>query len=80
VTDRDPQPLRYDPARARELIGGYEIDAMTVIIGTDGSRLRLEVHPTSLDWRLALQLIPSSTKNAVAAARSSTTTPTWSIR
>jgi hypothetical protein len=43
VTDRDPQPLPYDEARARELVGAYEIDAMTATIGTDGSRLRLEV-------------------------------------
>jgi CubicO group peptidase (beta-lactamase class C family) len=43
VTDRDPEPLPYDPARARELAGSYEIDAMTVTIGTDGTRLRLEV-------------------------------------
>jgi hypothetical protein len=43
VTDRDPQPLPYDPARARELVATYEIDAMTATIGTDGSRLRLEV-------------------------------------
>jgi CubicO group peptidase (beta-lactamase class C family) len=43
VTDRDPQPLPYDEARARELVGGYENDAMTVTIGTDGARLRLEV-------------------------------------
>jgi hypothetical protein len=43
VTDRDPEPLPYDPARARELVGSYQIDAMTATIGTDGSRLRLEV-------------------------------------
>jgi len=43
VTDRGPEPLPYDPARARELVGNYEIDAMTATIGTDGSRLRLEV-------------------------------------
>jgi hypothetical protein len=43
VSDRDPEPLPYDPARARELVGSYEIDAMTATIGTDGSRLRLEV-------------------------------------
>jgi hypothetical protein len=46
VTDRDPEPLPYDPARARELVGSYEIDAMTATIGTDGSRLRLEVRIT----------------------------------
>jgi CubicO group peptidase (beta-lactamase class C family) len=43
VTDRDPEPLPYDPARARELVGSYELDAMTATIGTDGARLRLEV-------------------------------------
>jgi CubicO group peptidase (beta-lactamase class C family) len=43
VTDRDPEPLPYDPARAKELVGSYGIDAMTVTIGTDGTRLRLEV-------------------------------------
>jgi CubicO group peptidase (beta-lactamase class C family) len=43
VTDRDPQPLPYDEARARELVGSYENDAMTVTVGTDGARLRLEV-------------------------------------
>jgi hypothetical protein len=43
VTDRDQPPLPYDPARARELVGNYEMDAMTATIGTDGSRLRLEV-------------------------------------
>jgi CubicO group peptidase (beta-lactamase class C family) len=43
VTDRDPQPLPYDEARARELVGGYEIDAMTATISTDGARLRLAV-------------------------------------
>jgi CubicO group peptidase (beta-lactamase class C family) len=43
VTERDPQPLPYDPVRAAELVGSYGIDAMTVTIGTDGTRLRLEV-------------------------------------
>ncbi|HEX8133960.1 MAG TPA: serine hydrolase domain-containing protein, partial [Actinomycetes bacterium] len=43
VTDRDPEPLPYDEARARELVGSYEIDAMTATVATDGARLRLEV-------------------------------------
>jgi CubicO group peptidase (beta-lactamase class C family) len=43
VTDRDPQPLPYDEARARELVGRYETDAMVATIGSDGARLRLEV-------------------------------------
>jgi hypothetical protein len=33
VTDRDQPPLPYDPARARELVGNYEMDAMTATIG-----------------------------------------------
>ncbi len=43
VTDRDPEPLPYDEARAREVIGSYEIDAMTLTIGTDGAGLTLDV-------------------------------------
>lgn len=43
VTDRDPQPLPYDQARASEITGTYEIDAMTLDITTTGTGLRLEV-------------------------------------
>jgi CubicO group peptidase (beta-lactamase class C family) len=43
VTDRDPEPLPYDEARAREVVGSYENDVMTLTIGTDGAGLRLEV-------------------------------------
>jgi CubicO group peptidase (beta-lactamase class C family) len=43
VTDRDPQPLPYDEARAREVVGSYENDVMMLTIGTDGAGLRLEV-------------------------------------
>ena len=43
VTDRDPEPLPYDEARAREVVGSYENDFMTLTIGTDGAGLRLDV-------------------------------------
>jgi CubicO group peptidase (beta-lactamase class C family) len=43
VVDRDPEPLPYDPARARELVGDYENEVMTLTIGTDGAGLTLEV-------------------------------------
>ncbi len=43
VTDRDPQPLPYDAARAREIVGRYENEVMTLTIDTDGAGLRLEV-------------------------------------
>jgi hypothetical protein len=38
------------------------------------------VHPPALDGRLAFQFQAELGENAIAAARSSTTTPTWSIR
>jgi hypothetical protein len=38
------------------------------------------VNPMSLDLRLPLQLQTQFGKEAIAARRSSTTTPTWSIR
>ena len=43
VSDRDPEPLPYDEARAREVVGSYENDAMTFTVATDGAGLRLEV-------------------------------------
>jgi CubicO group peptidase (beta-lactamase class C family) len=42
VVDRDPQPLPYDQARAREVVGSYETDAQTFTIATDGATLTLE--------------------------------------
>jgi CubicO group peptidase (beta-lactamase class C family) len=41
VTDRDPEPLPYDEARTREILGNYANDVMTVTIGADGARLWL---------------------------------------
>jgi CubicO group peptidase (beta-lactamase class C family) len=43
VADRDPEPLPYDDARAREVVGSYETDAQTLSIGTSGARLTLAV-------------------------------------
>lgn len=43
LTERDPEPLPYDAARAREVVGRYRIDAMNLDIATDGSRLTLGV-------------------------------------
>jgi CubicO group peptidase (beta-lactamase class C family) len=43
VFDRDPEPLPYDEARTREVVGSYANDVMTVTIGTDRAGLRLEV-------------------------------------
>jgi CubicO group peptidase (beta-lactamase class C family) len=42
VIDRDPEPLPYDEARAREVVGSYENDMMTLTIGTDGAGLTVE--------------------------------------
>ncbi|MFI9805182.1 serine hydrolase domain-containing protein [Streptomyces sp. NPDC052301] len=43
VTERDPEPLPYDAARAREVAGRYEIDAMNLDIAADEGRLTLAV-------------------------------------
>jgi CubicO group peptidase (beta-lactamase class C family) len=42
VAERDPEPLLYEEARAREVVGSYDNDAMTLTIGADGARLTLE--------------------------------------
>ena len=43
MPDQDPQPLPYDGARARQVVGAYENEVMTATSGTDGARLTLEV-------------------------------------
>ncbi|MFC4531140.1 serine hydrolase domain-containing protein [Sphaerisporangium dianthi] len=43
VVDRDPQPLPYDPARAREVAGRYDNDAMTLVIAAGPTGMTLEV-------------------------------------
>jgi CubicO group peptidase (beta-lactamase class C family) len=43
VTDRDPEPLPYDEARAREVVGSYEVGPMTFTIRTDGAGLTIDV-------------------------------------
>ena len=42
LADRDPEPLPYDEARAREIAGRYENDAMTFTVSMEGRRLRLD--------------------------------------
>ncbi|MEU9700729.1 serine hydrolase domain-containing protein [Streptomyces sp. NPDC047981] len=41
VVDRDPEPLPYDAARARELLGAYDNDGMILTVGTDAAGLTL---------------------------------------
>jgi CubicO group peptidase (beta-lactamase class C family) len=43
VTDRDPEPLPYDQARAQEIAGNYENEVMTLTIAAGEAGLRLEV-------------------------------------
>jgi CubicO group peptidase (beta-lactamase class C family) len=43
VVEQDPEPEPYDAARAQEIAGAYENDAMTFTIATDGTGLSLEV-------------------------------------
>ena len=42
VIDQDPEPLLYDEVRARELVGRYENDMMTLTIGGEGAGLTVE--------------------------------------
>jgi CubicO group peptidase (beta-lactamase class C family) len=42
VVERDPEPIPYDPQRAREIAGHYENEFMTLIIDTDGETLTVE--------------------------------------
>jgi len=37
ITDRDPEPLPFDEARAREVTGRYENEVMTFTVGIDGA-------------------------------------------
>jgi CubicO group peptidase (beta-lactamase class C family) len=39
----NPEPLPFDEARAREIVGKYENDVMTLTVDSDGAGLRLEV-------------------------------------
>lgn len=41
LVERDPEPLPYDAARAEELVGDYDIDAMTLTIATAAEGLTL---------------------------------------
>ena len=43
LIDRDPEPIPFDAARAREIVGTYENEMMRLTIDTIGTRLRLEV-------------------------------------
>jgi hypothetical protein len=42
VIDRDPESLAYNDTRAREVVGIYENEMMTITIGTDGAGLTIE--------------------------------------
>jgi len=44
MAERDLERLPYDEQRAREIVGNYENDAMTLDVSTDGTGLMLEVH------------------------------------
>jgi CubicO group peptidase (beta-lactamase class C family) len=43
VVDRDPEPLPHEPARAREVAGQYESDAMILVVEADEVAMRLTV-------------------------------------
>jgi CubicO group peptidase (beta-lactamase class C family) len=65
VIDKDPEPLRYDEARAGQVVGGYEIDAMILTIATDeagltlGARIKPEIRAAS-DTELPADYAPAA--------------------
>jgi len=42
IADRDPEPLAYDDARARDIAGRYDNDVMTLVIAAQEGRLTIE--------------------------------------
>jgi hypothetical protein len=49
ITDRDPEPLPFDEARAREVADRYENEVMTFAVGIDGAG-------TGMAQRMALRM------------------------
>jgi len=43
LVERDPEPIPFDAARAKEIVGTYANEMMTCAIDTVGDRLRLEL-------------------------------------
>ena len=43
ITERAPEPLPFDEARAREVAGRYENEVMTFTVGINGAAVRMEV-------------------------------------
>jgi hypothetical protein len=41
-SERDPEPLPFDAARAQEIVGRYETNAQRITIHMDGARLTIE--------------------------------------
>jgi hypothetical protein len=78
VTDRDPEPLPFDEARAREVVGAYENEVMTATIGTDGAGLRLEVLMKPEIRAAADKSCPRTTRRPISACCPATRTSTSS--
>jgi hypothetical protein len=79
VTDRDPEPVPYDEARAREIAGNYENEVMTLGIASVDAGLRLEVR-IKPEIRAAADTEPPRTTRrptsaCCPAARMSTSSP-----
>ncbi|MEO6115201.1 MAG: serine hydrolase domain-containing protein [Pseudolysinimonas sp.] len=41
LIDRDPEPMPYDANAGREIVGRYDVDAMSLIIDSDGTQLTI---------------------------------------
>ena len=78
VTERDPQPLPYDQARAREVAGHYENDAMDLTLGIDGTVLTLAIDIKPEIRAAADQELPPATRAKKSACCPATGTSTSS--
>jgi hypothetical protein len=54
ITDRDPQSLPFDEARAREVAGRYENEVMTFTVGIDGATPGMS---QQMAQRMALRMV-----------------------
>lgn len=44
LVDSDPEPMPFDATRAREIVGSYANDFMTLTIEADGAGMKVDIH------------------------------------
>ena len=82
ITERDPEPLPFDEARAREVAGSYQNEVMTFTIGIARGGLMLQVRSSrrSRRRRTRSRRRAPRRRRRPAARATSTSSPTASTR